>query len=114
MDSETSGIGIVAGILLVALVAGILSRPGVALAIAGVLSILVGLFLFAVGGLVGPAAGVSAIVGGIVMIGLARMIVVAEEALVELRAVRSIFETRAAAAARQQAPTAPAARPTAC
>jgi hypothetical protein len=53
--------------------------------IAGVLSIIGGIFA---GGLIGPSVGISTIIGGIVLVGLGRMLEVAEDAAAQLRGLR--------------------------
>jgi hypothetical protein len=81
----TGYVGLAVLVLIVVGIAAAVWKPAIALMIAGALSIIGGIFA---GGLIGLSVGISTIIGGIVLVGLGRMLEVAEKVEAHLRGLR--------------------------
>ena len=80
-------------VLFLLAVFGILWKPASGLILAGLLCVIGGALMTISGGLLGPSAGISALIGGIVLIGFARMIVIAQDIAAELKGLRGAWKS---------------------
>ena len=70
------------------IVLGILSKPGIALMLAGFLAVVLGLTEMSLGETFGPIVGIVAVIGGTALIGLGRIIIIGESVVFHLRGLR--------------------------